>query len=294
MPQGEAREFRRRSPVSSWSGAVSPPRGATADEREQLRNGLVNPADLYQAQALLESTRAQLRDVERARADLEHALAILCGEAPPTFSVAVNPLTEPSAPAVPVPLPGQRLARRPDVAGAEQNVVSANAQVGVAVADVYPIVSLTGSAGLESADFQHLLDWKSRMATIGPSMSFPIFEGGRLKANLEASKAQYRQLVAAYVKAVLVACRDVEDALSDLSGLTDETASFRGAVSASEEYLRRATAQYRNGLVDYLVVIDAERTLLTNQHSLAQTVNQQTSASIHLIKALGGGWRPQE
>ena len=120
----------------------------------------------------------------------------------------------------------------------------------------------------------------------------PIFQGGRLTANLEATEARYRQTVAAYVNQVLVAYADVEDALTDLHAFSDEVGNLREAVSASGNYLRIAQVQYKQGLVDYLIVIDAQRTLLTNQLALAQAVNLQMSASIRLIKALGGGWNP--
>jgi multidrug efflux system outer membrane protein len=256
----------------------------------QLKNGLVGPIDLYQAQAQLEATQAQWRDVQRARADVEHALAILCGKPAPTFSVAVNPLLEAAPPGVPVGLPGQLLTRRPDVAEAEQNVVSFNAQIGVATAELYPTFTLTGTAGFESASASHILDWQSRMLAIGPGVSIPIFEGGRLRANLDAVKAQYQQAVAAYVNQVLTAYGDVEDALTDLHALTDEVARMRAAVKASQDYVRTARIQYKQGLVTYLIVIDAERTLLTNQLTLSQDLNQQMAASIHVIKALGGGW----
>jgi multidrug efflux system outer membrane protein len=258
----------------------------------QLKNGLVGPIDLYQAQALLEATQAQLRDVQRARADEEHALAILCGRPAPAFSVTASPLLEVKAPAVPVGLPGELLMRRPDVAESEQNVVSFNAQVGVATADFYPTFTLTGAAGFESASFSNILDWQSKMASIGPSVSIPIFEGGRLRANLEAVKAQYRQAVAAYVNQVLTAYGDVEDALTDLHALSDEVDRMRAAVASSQEYLRVARVQYQQGLVTYLIVIDAERTLLTNQLTLSQDLNQQMNASVHVIKSLGGGWEP--
>jgi len=256
----------------------------------QLRNGLVSPIDLYQAQSLYEATRAQLRDVQRARADAEHALAVICGQPAPTFSVTVRPLLEASPPAVPVGLPGDLLIRRPDVAAAEQNVVSFNAQVGVATAELYPTFTLTGAAGFESASLSHLLDWKSRMASIGPSISIPVFDAGRRRYNLAAVKAQYQQSVAAYVSQVLGAYSDVEDALTDLHALTDEVERMRAAVAASQNYLKTALAQYKQGLVTYLVVIDAQRTLLSNQLTLTQDINQQMAASIHLIKALGGGW----
>ena len=258
----------------------------------QLKSGLVSPIVVNQAQAQLQATLAQQRDIERARADQEHALAILCGRPAPSFTVAPNPLHEGSPPAVPPGLPAQLLARRPDVAEAEQTLVAANAQIGVATAAFYPTFNLTGAAGFESANLSSLFNWRSAVASIAPSISFPIFQGGRLNANLEATEARYRQTVAAYVNQVLVAYADVEDALTDLHALSDEVGSLREAVSASENYLRLAQAQYKFGLADYLIVIDAERTLLANQLSLAQAVNLQMASSIHLIKALGGGWNP--
>jgi len=191
-------------------------------------------------------------------------------------------------------LPAQLLVRRPDVAAAEQGVVATNAQTGVATAEFYPRFMLTSSAGFESANFATLFSWQSRVASIAPSISFPIFQGGRLRANLAATKARYQQAVAAYVNQVLIAYGDVEDALTDLRALTDEVGSLREAVSASRNYLRLADVQYKQGLTDYLIVIDAERTLLANQLSLALAVNLQMGGSIRLIKALGGGWTPAE
>jgi multidrug efflux system outer membrane protein len=260
----------------------------------QLRTGLAGPIVVSQAQAQLQATLALQRDVLRARADQEHALAILCGRPAPSFALAVNPLGEVSPPVVPAGLPAQLLARRPDVARAEQNLVSANAQIGVATAEFYPRFTLTSTAGLESADIATLFTWQSRVASILPSVSIPIFQGGRLRANLDATKARHRQAVAAYTNQILLAYGDVEDALTDLRALTDEVGSLRGAVSASRDYLRFAQAQYKYGLVDYLIVIDAERTLLANELSLALAVNLQMGASVQLIKALGGGWNPSE
>jgi multidrug efflux system outer membrane protein len=260
----------------------------------QLRTGLVSAIVVHQAQAQLQTTLAQQREVQRARADQEHALAILCGQPAPTFAVAPNPLHEISPPAVPPGLPAQLLARRPDVAEAEQNVRAANAQIGVATAEFYPRFTLTSSAGFESADIATVFNWQSRVASILPSVSIPIFQGGRLRANLAASKARYEQTVATYVHQVLVAYGDVEDALTDLHALSDEVERLRDAVGASQSYLRLAQVQYRQGLTDYLIVIDAERTLLANQLSLTQAVNLQVGASIRLIKALGGGWNPPD
>jgi multidrug efflux system outer membrane protein len=256
----------------------------------QLRNGLVSAIVLHQAEAQLEATLAQQRDIQRARADQEHALAILCGQPPPSFTLLANPLRETAPPDVPPGLPAALLARRPDVASAEQRVVAANAQIGAAKADFYPRFSLASAAGFESANLRTLFDWRSRIANIIPGVSLPIFQGGRLRASLEATEAQYRQTVAVYINQVLIAYGDVEDALTDLHALIDIVGRYRDASAASANYLRLAQTQYRTGLTDYLIVIDAERTLLANQLSLAQAVNLQQAASIRLIKALGGGW----
>jgi len=158
-------------------------------------------------------------------------------------------------------------------------------------ASLYPTVGLTGAAGFESGAIQSLFTWQSALWSLAEGLTAPVFQGGRLRANLEATKAQYRQTVAAYTNQVLIAYGDVEDALTDLHALTGQAANLREAVAASQNYLRLAQVQYRNGLIDYLTVIDAERTLLANQLAFSQTINLQMSASLHLIKALGGGWQ---
>ncbi len=260
----------------------------------QVRTGLASQIVLDQAEAQLQSTFAQQQEAARARADEEHALAILCGQAAPSFSVPANPSQEGSPPAVPPGLPAEVLGRRPDVAAAEQRAVAANALVGVATTDLRPRFTLTGAAGFESSAIQSLFDWQSRLASFAQGITAPIFEGGRLEANLRAARAQYEQTVAAYVNQVLIAYGDVEDALTDLHALTSQVGSLQAAVGASEDYRRRAEVQYRNGLVDYLTVIDAERTLLANRLALAQAAKSRMSASIHLIKALGGGWQDRQ
>jgi multidrug efflux system outer membrane protein len=259
----------------------------------QVRTGLASAIVLNQAEAQLQSTLAQQQDVARARADEEHALAILCGRPPASFSVPANPARPGSPPAIPPGVPAAVLSRRPDVAEAEQNVVAANALVGVATADLHPQFTLTGAAGFESAAIESLFAWQSRLLSIAQGVTAPIFEGGRLKANLRAVRARYEQAVAVYVNQVLVAYGDVEDALTDLDARSSEVGTQEEAVRASENYRRLAEVQYTNGLTDYLIVIDAERTLLANQLALAQATSFQMSASIQLIKALGGGWRNQ-
>src|SRR5262249_38226397 len=182
----------------------------------QVNTGLASPMVLNQAQAQLQATVAQQNDVARARADEEHALAILCGQPAESFAVAPNPLREAAPPTVPPGLPASLLVKRPDVAEAEQNIVAANAQIGVATANLYPTFTLTGTGGFESGFVESLFNWQSGIWAIAENVTAPIFEGGRLKANLEAAKAQYRQTVAVYVNQVLIAYGDVEDALTDL------------------------------------------------------------------------------
>ena len=257
----------------------------------QVNAGLSSLVVLNQAQAQLQSTLAQQSDIARARADQEHALAILCGQPASSFVIPPHPLLESAPPVVPPGLPAALLLKRPDVNEAQQNVVAANAEVGVATASLYPTVGITGAAGFESGALQSLLAWQSALWSLAANLTAPVFQGGRLKANLDATKARYRQTVAAYTNQVLIAYGDVEDALTDLHALTSEVANLRDAVAASQNYLRLAQVQFRNGLVDYLIVIDAERTLLANQLAFSQALNTQMSASIHLIKALGGGWQ---
>lgn len=255
----------------------------------QLKAGLVGKITLVQAESLLYSTQSQQADIRRQRADLEHALAVLLSKAPSDFSLPVKTLDlEP--PKVPAGLPAELLRRRPDVAEAEANLAIASAQIGIAVAQYYPDLQLTGSAGWESLDFRHLPNWQSRIWSIGASALTPLFEGGRLDANLDQARARYAELLAAYRGRVLIAYRDVEDALTDLHLRSDAAQSQTKAVDSAREYVRLADAQYQQGLISYFQVIDAERTLLGNELSAAQLASQRLVSTVQLIKALGAGW----
>jgi multidrug efflux system outer membrane protein len=244
---------------------------------------------LQQAEAQLAATLAQDSDVKRMRADQEHALAVLCGQPAASFNVPVEPLAQQKPPEIPAGLPATLLRRRPDVAAAEQRVVAANAQVGVALADLLPRFDLSGWAGFESTSLHSLFAWASRLGSLVTGITAPLFDGGRLRAASRAARARFRQAVAAYVQQVLIAYSDTEDALTDLAAWQTQVEHLTRAVQASEDYRRLADVQYNSGLVDYLTVIDAERTLLSNQLSLAEATSSRASASIHLIKALGGG-----
>ncbi len=255
----------------------------------QYKAGLINETNLLQARVQLESTRTQAADVRRQRANLEHAIAISLGRAPADFSLEVRPL-DTTPPEIPTGMPADLLRRRPDVAEAEQGLVAACAEIGVAKADFFPAVKLMGSAGLQGTDIENILDWENVAWSIGPSVSLPLFKGGQLRANLRKAKARYDELEATYRNKVLSAFADVEESLTDLRLRADAAESQAKAVAAAREYLRLARIQYESGVTDYLHVVNAEQTLLNNELAETQILNQRMVSTVLLIKALGGGW----
>jgi outer membrane protein, multidrug efflux system len=189
------------------------------------------------------------------------------------------------------PLSGKALLwRRPDVREAEANLIAANARIGEAIAAVLPSIELTGSGGLASVGSGSSFGSAQSLWSLAASSTAPIFEGGRLLAAVEQARAVSAELVAAYESAVLGALRDVENALTDLHDYAAELAAQAAAVRAARGTLDLTLRQYRQGLVSYLQVIDAERTLLSNELTEAQIANQRLASSVLLIKALGGGW----
>jgi multidrug efflux system outer membrane protein len=257
--------------------------------RTQLKAGLVGNLDIAQAESLLDATVTQEIDMRRQRADTEHAIAVLLGQPPATFSLPVNPLTE-EPPIIPPGIPMDILRRRPDVAEAEQNLIAASANIGVATANFYPVFTITSAAGFESFDLQHLLDWQSRFWQFAPNVSIPLFEGGKLTASLDQAKQVFNENLGTYRQQVLTAFQDVEDALNDIHLRADESRAQDLAVMDSQEYLRLSLLQYHSGLIPELTVIDANRTLLNNQLSQAVILNDRMVSTVQLIKALGSGW----
>ncbi len=255
----------------------------------KYKAGLSLPTDLLQAKTQVNSATNQLIEVKRSRAKQEHAIAILLGRPPAEVVLEKAPLTTP-IPVVPAGLPVNLLSRRPDVAEAEHRLAAANAQIGVATANFFPSFNLSASAGFQSSNLEHLLDWEKRVWSIGPGIHLPIFSGGQLSAALAQSKARYTELVAGYRSAVLRSFQDVEDQLSDLHLLAEKAKSLEDTLASAREYSRLTEIQYRQGLTTYLQVIDANQTLLNNELSAAQAHSQRLSATVLLIKALGGGW----
>jgi multidrug efflux system outer membrane protein len=259
----------------------------------KYKAGLSLPTDLLQARTQVNSATNQLIDVKRARAKQEHAIAILLGRPPAEVVLEPAPLTTP-IPTIPAGLPVNLLSRRPDVAEAEHRLAAANAQIGIATANFFPSFSLGASAGFQGSNVTHLLEWENRVWSIVPGLSLPLFQGGRLSAALAQTKAGYEELVANYRSTVLRSFQDVEDQLSDLHLLAEKAHSLDDTLVSAREYSRLTEIQYRQGLTTYLQVIDANQTLLTNELSAAQAHSQRLSATVLLIKALGGGWAGDE
>jgi multidrug efflux system outer membrane protein len=255
----------------------------------EYKAGLEGEADVASAEALLDSTITLQEENSRLRQEEEFAIAVLLNQPPAEFSLPVNPLKD-EPPIIPAGLPADLLRRRPDVAAAEHTLAAASAEVGVAVSQFYPQLSLTGDAGFESIKTSNLLDWESRIWSLGPSLSLPLFNGGKLQSELDQQKAIYQQDLAEYRIQVLSAYQDVENSLTDLHTRADEAKSQAAAVSASQDYVRLTDLQYRQGLLAYLDVIDANRTLLSNQLAAEQILNERLASTVLLIKALGGGW----
>jgi multidrug efflux system outer membrane protein len=259
-------------------------------QESRFKGGLANEMDVARARTELELTRNDYAALERQRGNAENALAVLCGQIPSTFRVASSARL-PLPPKVPGGLPSTLLQRRPDIRAAEQKMREANAKVGVAKAEFFPKFSIVGSGGLESIGAKHFYDSRSRVLTIGPQMTLPIFQGGRLRSNLKASKAAYDETLANYQQSILVALKEVEDSMLDVSAYAKQSRALNAAISASQETGRLADLRYQKGLASYFEVVDANRTVLNAKLLAAQVEGQRLIATVAMLKALGGGWQ---
>ena len=259
-------------------------------QESRFKGGLANEVDVARARTELEIARSDLAALERQRGNAENALAVICGEIPSNFRLAKKSHM-PTPPKVPGGMPSTLLQRRPDIRAAEQKMREANAQIGVATASFYPAFSINGSGGLESVGPQHFYDQRSRIMSIGPSMTLPIFQGGKLRANLRSAKAGYDETLANYRQAILVALQEVEDSLIDSSAYAKQSAALNAAIAAAQETQRLAKLRFDKGLASYFEVVDANRTLLNTQLLAAQVEGQRLIASVAMLKALGGGWQ---
>jgi multidrug efflux system outer membrane protein len=251
--------------------------------------GIATDLDVAQAQTLLKTTEAQVPAIALQRAQFEHALALLAGQPASVFRLPVCPLAS-EPPLIPAGLPSELLERRPDISAAERRMAAANANIGVAKAAFFPSFQLMGLAGLESINSGNLLSKPSALWAAGPSLSLPLFEGGRLKAGLTYAKASYQEVVAEYRQVVLSAFSEVEDNLAAQSLVASQYQTEGEALVAARKQLELANNRYRDGLVTYLEVATAESAELGIEFSTVRLHGERLIAAVNLVKSLGGGW----
>ena len=255
----------------------------------RYRGGVASDVDVAQAETQLETTRAQAIETGVARAEFEHAIAVLTGETASTFSIAAAPLNA-TPPEIPLGLPSELLERRPDIAAAERRVASANAQIGVAIAAYYPQVSLAAAGGFESAAIGTLIQGPSALWSVGGSAIETVIDGGRRRAVTQQARDNHAATVASYRENVLEAFQQVEDNLAALRLLEKELATQQVAVASARRSVDLSTTRYKRGITTYLEVLTAQSTALSNERTAADLMTRRMTASVQLIKALGGGW----
>jgi NodT family efflux transporter outer membrane factor (OMF) lipoprotein len=257
--------------------------------QNRYKAGVAARVDLVQAEQQLKGAQAQLLDVGVSRAQLEHSIAILIGEAPANFSLA--PTTDmPAMPRIPVALPSMLLERRPDVAAAERSTAAANARIGVAKAAMFPSLSLSGTYGTRAADIADLFTVPSRLWSIGAAATQPLFDAGLRRAQTDQAIGQYDEAVATYRQTVLTAFLQVEDNLAALRILEEEAAVQAETVAAARKSVELTTNQYQAGVVSFLNVIITQAALLNAEQNAANVLGRRLNASVGLVQALGGGW----
>jgi NodT family efflux transporter outer membrane factor (OMF) lipoprotein len=257
--------------------------------QSRFEGGIASEVEVQQADTQLETTRAEAIDVGVARAQYEHAVAILIGKPPAEFSLPPLPLVAPPPP-IPVSVPSELLERRPDIAAAERRVASANAQIGVAKAAYYPQINLGASGGFESGSITTLLQGPSGLWSIGASAAETIFDAGRRRAASDQAIAAYDQTVANYRETVLTSFQQVEDNMAALRILEHEAQVQDKAVIAAQKYLELANTRYTGGVTSYLEVTTAETAALTDEVTAVNILGRRMVDAVSLVQALGGGW----
>ena len=255
------------------------------------RAGIASDLDVAQAETQLKSAKAQIPAVDLQRAQVRHALAVLCGEAATTFSLSMKPSSSTNVPAIPVSVPSEWLESRPDIAAAERRMAAANANVGVARAAFYPSVTLSGLAGFQSVRASDWFTWPSHLWAVGPTLQMPLFTGGRNRAQLAIARAAYDGTVAGYRQTVLTAFQEVEDQLAAQVLLTKQLQEERAALDAAQRALDISNNRYKAGVEQYLDVIAAQTAVLNHEQTFIQLTGQRLASSASLIKAMGAGWQ---
>jgi NodT family efflux transporter outer membrane factor (OMF) lipoprotein len=258
--------------------------------RNQYNAGIVARGDVAQAEAQLKSTQASMYDAQLSRAQLEHAVAVLVGKPPADLTIAAQPTLTAMYPDIPLVVPSELLERRPDIAAAERRAAAANAQIGVAQAAFFPSVSLSASGGLQSSVIGSLLSLPNHYWTLGAALAQTIFDAGLRTAQKEQAIASYDQAVATYRSTVLTGFQEVEDNLAALTLLAQEAAVQQEAVAAAQQSATIALNQYRAGTNSYIAVVVLQAAALNNERNALGITARRLSASVDLVRAMGGGW----
>jgi len=253
------------------------------------RAGDVAELDVARASTEVAATESEALALDRRRAELEHALAVLLGEAPSQFSIPAS-TWETALPSIPAGVPSTLLTRRPDVAAAQNSLLAAQARVGAAKAAYFPNIALTASGGYASTEIEDLFNWSSRAWLIGAIFSLPILDGGRREAGVQAAGAELDGALASYRDQVLVAFRDVEDQLAALRLLAEQSEAQARAVSSARRTTLLSDTRYRAGYVSQLELLDAQRSELRNRREELQVRSARYQSTVALVRALGGGW----
>ncbi len=259
----------------------------------RYKMGVVARIDVAQAETQLKSTQAQLLELGIQRAQLEHAIAVLVGRPPAVFAIAAQEHYS-KPPTMPLELPAELLERRPDIAAAERRVAAANAQIGVAEAAWFPAAKLSASFGFQSATAAKLFSLPSRFWSLGPALAMTLFDGGRRRAVSDQAWAAYDESVANYRQTVLTGFQEVEDNLAALRILEEEAQVQAEATAAAQKVLEYSLNQYKAGITNFLQVVTAQATALSAQRASADLLARRMTASVQLIKALGGGWHDSD
>jgi NodT family efflux transporter outer membrane factor (OMF) lipoprotein len=256
---------------------------------DRYNGGVASKSDVTLAQTQLAGARAQSTDMHISRAQDEHAIAMLTGQAPASLDIGPSTIAGPPPP-IPMELPSQLLERRPDIAANERLVAAANANVGIAETAYYPTLTLSATPALISTNLANLFTYASRSWSAGPALSQTLFDFGRRGATLANAEAAYDSTVAAYRQTVLAAFQEVEDDLSNLRYLAEEAVQEQEAVVASQQALALELERYRAGTDSYLNVITTQIIALGDQQTAITILQRRMSAAVDLVKALGGGW----
>ena len=255
----------------------------------RFEGGVAPKSDVDQAKTQLEAAKVQARDITLRRGQFEHAIAVLLGVPPASFTLNGVPL-DARPPAIPPGLPSELLERRPDIASAERRVAEANDRIGIARAAFYPTISLNGTVGIEATSFANLFNPASLVWSLGPTLSQTVFDAGRRAAVSEQANARYDETVADYRQTTLTAFQQVEDNLIALRVLQQESENQHQATLAAQSAEQIFNNRYVGGLDTYLQVVTAQTTALNNERNDIDIMRRQMDASVLLIKALGGGW----